>query len=118
MPQITAQEIPLIAISNQQLNVTLGRQNCTITVYQRGDRLYLDLSVATQPIRAGCLCIPYAPLIVGDADFSGQLRIVDTLSPVNAQTTPHYSGLGERYKLYYLPPESEAVIQDARYTAN
>lgn len=102
MATLTVKEIPLTAVSNQQLNVTLDGQNCTISVYQRDERLFLDLDVGRTPIRRGALCIPYAPVIAGSTTFKGQLYIADVLSPSTAQTTPHYSGLGDRYRLYYL----------------
>lgn len=112
---LTAYEIPLIAISNQRLNVTLNKQSCTIAIYQRGDRLYLDLNIGTEKIRTGCLCIPYAPIVTGDTDFLGQLYIADTYSPANDQQTPVYSGLGERYKLYYLPPAQVETLESVKY---
>lgn len=111
----TALEIPLIAISNQSLNVTLNKQNCTIAVYQRGERLYLDLSIGTTKIRSGCLCIPYAPIVTGDTDFTGQLYIVDTYSPVSSQQTPDYTGLGDRYRLYYLSPDDVENLASVKY---
>lgn len=110
-----ALEIPLIAISNQQLNVTLNKQSCTINIYQRGERLYLDLSVGTSKIRTGCLCIPYAPIVTGDVSFSGQLYIVDTYSQPDEQQTPDYSGLGDRYRLYYLTPDDVETLADVKY---
>lgn len=112
--EITVREIPLKAGSNQQLDVSLDGQNCTIAVYQRDERLYLDLDVGRTPIRRGALCIPYAPIIAGSTSFRGQLYIADVLSPANAQTTPNYSGLGTRYKLYYLTEETCGIIDNER----
>ena len=112
---ITVQELPLIAVSNQRISVTLSGQNCSISVYQRAERLYLDLSIGLDTVRTGCLCIPYAPIITGNTVFSGQLYIVDVLSPYAAQTTPHFSGLGDRFKLYYLPPEAVETVENAKY---
>lgn len=108
-------EVPLIALPNQQLNVTLDGQNCTIAVYQRDESLYLDLYVGQTCIRTGAICIPTAPIITGSTAFKGQLYIVDTLSQPDAQSNPVYTGLGDKFKLIYLTQEQEESIQDAKY---
>ena len=112
---VQAYSIPLIAISNQQLNVTLDGQNCTISVYQRDERLYLDLAVGQTLVRQGAICIPYAPIISGATSFRGQLYIVDTLSPATAQGIPHFSELGERFKLYFVTAATQEHLNARKY---
>lgn len=105
-------EIPLIAVPNQQLNIILNDQNCTIAIYQRDTRMFLDLFVGQNAVRKGMICLPFAPIISKPCDFSGQLRVIDSLSSPQAQQPPEYSELGTRYKLYYLSPEEEAQISN------
>lgn len=105
-------EVPLIAVPNQQLNIILNDQNCTIAIYQRDTRMYLDLFVGQTPIRKGMICLPFAPIISKPCNFSGQLRIVDILSSPQSQQPPEYSELGTRYKLYYLSPEEESQVSN------
>lgn len=38
------QVIPLQQIPNQEFNIVLNGQNCTIHLYQKGDYMYLDLT--------------------------------------------------------------------------
>ena len=108
-------EVPLISVVNQELNIILGDQNCTIAIYQKEKNTYLDLFVGDSAIRVGALCVPKAPIILKPCNFVGQLYIVDIDSPPNAQTLPNYKELGKRYKLFYLDKQEEESAENGRY---
>lgn len=112
---ITVYKIPLIAVSNQQLNCSLGGQNCTLNLYQRDDYLYLDLAIQSEWIRRGAICIPYTPLITGSTSFKGQIYCMDSISPVDAQQIPHYSKLGTRFNFFYVTADTQQALEDAKY---
>ena len=99
--------IPLSAIPNQEFNIVLAGQNCTINIYQRDVYMYLDLYVASEVVQRGALVCPLTSIItVSNNLFKGALYIVDNDKPSLEQQMPEYSGLGSRYQLYYLT-ESE-----------
>lgn len=108
-------EIPLISVNNQELNIILNEQNCTIAIYQRDDNTYLDLSVNDKSIKKGALCIPKAPILLKPCDFVGQFYIVDTESTPTSQAKPDYTQLGTRFKLFYLNEKEEAQADHDRY---
>lgn len=108
-------QIPLIAVPNQELNIILNGQSCTIAIYQRSEHVYLDLYVGSELIRQGSLCIPTAPILSKPCNFSGQLYIVDFDSQPSNQANPNYTELGSRFKLYYVTEDEEAQIQNDRY---
>ena len=95
--------IPLQPIPAQAFNVSLGDQPCRITLYQKGDFFYMDLTANNAVVVQGRMVlnsiwiVRYAYLgLVGD------LVMFDTMGTDNS---PNYAGLGTRYKLYYLAPE-------------
>lgn len=105
--------IPLKAVPNQKLMVTLGDQDCTIKIVQRGRRMYLTLYVDDEVMRQGAIMIPYVGLL-GDATlFDGQLYIVDSMTEYNREQPPYYEELGTRYQLYYLDADEEEEVQAA-----
>lgn len=92
-------EIPLDTIPNQQFNIVLGGQNCTIHLYQRGDYLYMDLSVDGNVVRNGMLCLVNTLLTnYRLLRFSGYLFFIDTY---NQGGIPNYKELDTRYILVY-----------------
>lgn len=93
--------IPLSPEINQTLMVTIEEQDITLHVYQRGDRLYLDLSLADEPLRFGAICLPGLEIGGDMYPFTGTLFFVDENAEPNAQTPPQYTGLGTRFNLYY-----------------
>lgn len=93
-------QIPLSAVPAQTLNVVLGLQKCSISLYQRGEALYCDLFVNGQAVVLTRACRNKIRLLL-DAQyhgFLGDLVIVDT----QGDTQPTYLGLGARYILLYL----------------
>lgn len=91
--------IPLKAIPNQRLTVVLNDQNCTIRIYQRGDYLYMDLTVDGMEIRRGAICLSEINIPAYESPyFNGVLFFVD----MNQRDgIPVYSELNTRYILCY-----------------
>lgn len=107
-------KIPLLPVPDQQLMVVLEDQSCTIRVYQRGDRLYLDAALDNTPICYGAVCMPGWDIGGHKYPFSGMLFFADEQAEGEAQTPPNYVGLGSRYNLYYCTDE-EAEEMMAEY---
>lgn len=108
-------EIPLISVNNQELNIILNDQNCTLAVYQIEKNTYLDLIVNGKVLRKGALCIPKAPILLKPCDFVGQFYVVDTEGTPQAQDVPNYKQLGIRFKLFYLNEKEEKEAENERY---
>jgi hypothetical protein len=91
--------VPLQAIPNQVVNVTLGGQSCQISVYQLSTGLYCDMYASNAPVIAGVIC-QNINRIVRDAylGFVGDLVFID----MQGDSDPDYSGLGARFLLAYL----------------
>ena len=94
------QVIPLENVPNQSFNIVLNEQNCIIHLYQRGDYMYIDITVDGTPIRQGAMClvdidILNYPLL----GFTGVLFFSDLLGKYG---TPNYKELGSRYVLFYI----------------
>lgn len=103
--------IPLSPLPNQEFMIVLGKHNCTINIYQRGQHMFLDLFVANQAIQQGALVRPKASLItVSSSLFTGQLRVIDKERAPLEQESPNYLELGSRFELYYLSDEEVAQI--------
>ena len=95
-------EIPLQSIPSQELQVILDGQNCTVSVYWRFWKLYMDLLVDSEPVFTGAVCqnmqwVNQSPSPV----FSGGLMFVDALG----EEAPRWDGLGSRWSLLYLDAE-------------
>lgn len=111
-------ELPLEATVNQEFLVTLGEQDCTIALCQRGAAMYLDLNAAGATICRGALCQPGIGIIQRATDaFQGQLYILDELSRPGQQQPPQWQGLGSRWKLYWLTPGEMAGLRAANLEA-
>ena len=93
--------IPLESVPNQTLRVTLGGQDCTIELRTLSTGLFITLSVSGSPIISTAYCGD-RNLLVREAylGFIGDLSFVD----LQGHTDPEYSGLGERWVLYYFAP--------------
>jgi hypothetical protein len=92
--------IPLQAVSNQTLAVTLARQPVQITLRQIADALYLDVAVSNRSIVRTRICRDRQRLLL-DAHyrgFVGELAFVDTQGTAD----PQFEELGTRYRLFYL----------------
>lgn len=95
-------EIPLEKIPNQQLEIILNNQDCTIHLYMRGDYMFLDLAISNTPYFYGAICYDRSNILpVQKEAFNGNFIFIDTLS----NTNPQYAMLNDRYKLYYFTNE-------------
>lgn len=91
--------IPLQPLPSQSLTVTLAGQQTLIAVYQKGDFIYVDISVNGNPIQQGRMAHNAVRLVRhAYLGFIGDLAFVD----MQGVTDPVYTGLGARYQLVYL----------------
>jgi hypothetical protein len=93
--------VPLQAVPNQTVSVSLNNQVCQINVYLKGAFLFVDLYVNNVLIIGGVIA-QNLNRIVRDLylGFEGDLAFIDNMG----STDPIYTGLGERYSLAYLLP--------------
>lgn len=95
------QVIPLTAVPSQTLTVVLSNQTCQITVYQRAQGLFCDLSVNNSPIILSVLCENLNRIVRSVyLGFIGDLCFLDN----EGSNDPDYTGLGSRFSLMYLEP--------------
>ena len=93
--------IPVQALPNQQLQVQLGSQACTIELAQTDYGLFLTLSVGGSLVVASVICENLNRIVRSlYLGFSGDLCFIDT----QGTTDPIFTGLGSRYQLLYLAP--------------
>lgn len=100
------QSIPLLAIPNQELNILLAGQECSIQVRQIGERLYFSLWIDDAAVALNNVILPCVPLLPGGAaGFSGNFMMVDTQAKWEGQGVAQYGGLGDRWRLVYVADE-------------
>jgi hypothetical protein len=93
--------VPLKAVENQTLFITLNEQSSQINLYQKNTGLYLDLYVNNAPIIAGVLCQNLRLIVISAyLGFIGDLTFFDN----QGASDPFWTGLGARYSLVYLAP--------------
>lgn len=99
--------VPLQPIPAQTFNVTLNGQACTISLYQKGEYFFMDLSVNGAPVRQ-CQMVLNRVWFVRYTylGFVGDLVMFDTQGSAE---TASYAGLGSRFQLYYLTPDEIAA---------
>lgn len=109
-------KIPLTAYPDQELQIELGEQMCTLHVFERYGFMYLDVTVKNTLIIAGMLCHPTTPALPPNLQgFEGNFYVIDTKAANTAtQTEPNYTGWGTRYLLYWLSPAEMAQLEAAR----
>jgi len=92
-------QIPLSPIPGQRLQVILDDQNVTLTLRQKGSRMYLDLDVSGTPIMGGAICSDRSNVKqFKTIPFKGGLFFVDT----EGRDAPQFDGLSTRWVLMYL----------------
>lgn len=80
--------IPLAAIPAETFQIVLDDQQCRITLYQRGRRMYLDLDVGDEAVCRGAICQNRASIVQSPTRlFSGTLHFWDTLGDERRSTT-------------------------------
>ncbi len=96
-------QVPLGQIPAQTLYIILGDQNCTISVYWRQGRLYLDLSVDDVLICEGTICQNMADIVQSPSpDFSGTLAFFDLEGDHAPEWEGLHTGQDGRFVLVYL----------------
>ena len=91
--------IPLSAISRQTFSVTLGSQNCQITIDQRGTwGVFVSIFIDSVPIVQSSMARNRVGLVrYAYTGFVGELYFVDILS----SDDPDYTGFGSQFLLVY-----------------
>ena len=91
--------IPLQAVPNQTVTVTLSDQVTQLNVYQTYEGLFIDVLVENVLIVGGVICENQNRIVRSDyLGLSGDLAFVDT----QGSDDPVYTGLGTRFFLTYL----------------
>jgi hypothetical protein len=97
--------VPLQAVPNQTLQAELNSQACILNVYQTAYGLFMDLYVGNALVVCGVICENLNRIVRSRyLGFSGDLVFVDVQGM--PQQDPVYTGLGSRFVLVYLPPET------------
>lgn len=100
-------ELPVKAEPNQRFSVVLNNQDCTIELFQRYDRLYLNLFVNDAPVVLGVVCLDRVNLAITSSPlFKGFLYFADTLG----DSAPQWEGLGSRYWLIFAREEEMVEV--------
>ena len=97
--------VPLQAIPNQTLTVTLNDQVTQLNVYQTYNGLFIDVYLENTLIIGGVICENQNRIIRSDyLGYSGDFAFIDQ----QGSDDPVYTGLGTRFFLTYLTPEELA----------
>lgn len=95
---MTIQTIPIIAVAAQKFTIQLNGQSCAISLSQKSNGLYFDMTVNNNSCVNSVICLNLVGLIrEAYYGFSGQLAFFDT----QGTDDPYYTGLGSRYQLIY-----------------
>jgi hypothetical protein len=91
--------VPTKPLPNQQLQVQLGAQSCSLSIYQSDYGLFMDVRVAGALIIAGVLCENLNRIVRSTyLGFVGDLMWFDA----QGKSDPVYTELGTRFVLIYL----------------
>ncbi len=103
-------QVPLAAVPSQSFGITLGGQNCTLSVYQKTTGLYFDLTAGGVPVSTTVRCLNEARLCEDRQYlFTGDFLFFDT----QGDSDPDYTGLGSRFVLVFLEAADLAAIAAA-----
>ena len=98
------ESITLSALPAQTFQAILDDQQCRISLYQRGRRMYLDLDVDDEPVCRGAICQNRASVVQSPTRlFSGSLHFWDT----RGDEPPQYDRIGSRFLLLYVADGEE-----------
>lgn len=93
------QIIPVQAIENQAITVTLAEQACQINLYAKLYGMFADLYVSNALVVGGALVLDRNRLVRSAyLGFIGDIIVYDT----QGTSDPTFDGLGSRYLLAYL----------------
>ena len=100
-------EVPISANPAQIVKIVLAEQDCQITLQQKQQGLFADVSVDGVDVSFSALARDGVSIVPNNyAGFAGVLMFVDTMG----NSDPSYEGLGTRYRLVYLTDAEYAVI--------
>lgn len=98
------QIINIASFPSQEFTVVLDGQECTISLYTRLSKMYLDLTVGTIPVCAGAICQYGTEILQSqNPDFKGTLYFWDN----EGMSAPAWEGVGTRYFLLYASEGEE-----------
>lgn len=104
-------EIPLNNEKNQEFNIVLDEQECTIQVQELNNNLYFSLYADENQIVENALVNVGIRILHNQPfDFKGNFVFIDTYSKPNEQKNPNFMQLDTRFKLYFLTAEEDAKI--------
>ena len=90
--------VPIRAVPAQVFDIVLGKQACTIKIYQKQYGLFLDLIAAGKPVITGVLCRDRSYIVRHEhLGFRGDMYFADS----QGNSDPEHSGLGSRFVLIY-----------------
>jgi hypothetical protein len=99
--------IPLQPIPAQAFNVSLDGQPCRISLYQKGDFFFMDLTVNNATVVQGRMVLNNVWIVrYAYLGLVGDLFMFDTMGTADG---PTYDGLGARYQLFYATPDEIAA---------
>ena len=102
------QTVPLQPVPSQVSKVVLGGQNCQISVYQKPQGIFGEISRDGVDIVVATIARDIDPIVSrAYTGFIGNLLFIDT----QGNSDPSYTGLGSRFSLVYLTAEEYALIQ-------
>ena len=102
-------QIPIQPVPSQQVLAVLGGQNCQISIYQKGSRVYVDLNSNGVEMCIAALAHNAVPLDACNAydGFQGNLYFIDT----QGEDDPQFTSMGSRWQLVYLTA-SEVLLAE------
>jgi len=101
------QEVPIKPVPSQNFYIVINQLVNSINLYTRGNYLYFDLTVNNVPITRCTICRNIAKLVKqGYLGYDANFVFLDT----EGETDPVYTGLGTRYKLFYLDAAENALL--------
>ncbi len=102
-------QIPIQPVPSQQVLAVLGGQNCQISIYQKGDRVFVDLNSNGTDMCIGALAHNAVPLDSRNAydGFQGNLYFIDT----QGEDDPQFTGMGSRWQLVYLTTQEVLLAE-------
>ncbi|WP_447881061.1 phage baseplate plug family protein [Serratia fonticola] len=102
------QAITLQPIKAQQVNISLGGQDCTLRLVQRTTGLFIDVALNGLWIAQGVICLNCNKLVrYAHLGFKGELFFADIVG----SSDPVHDELGSRFVLLYA---SEEEMESAR----
>lgn len=108
------QIVPVRATPNQILTCQLSDQPTRLSIYQKATGLYVDVFVNDSLIMAGVLCLQGIAIVrTAYLGFVGDFAFFDNQpDPLAGPQDPDYTGIGDRWPLYYFLPSELLNINE------